>query len=43
MLPENRYVEVTLKDGSTVKGRILNHDAMSVQSIHILNRTCDLS
>jgi|KBSMisStandDraft_5_1062788.scaffolds.fasta_scaffold513710_2 putative heme-binding domain-containing protein len=33
VLPENRYVEVTLKDGSTVKGRILNHDAMSVQLI----------
>ena len=33
VLPENRYVTVTLKDGSTVKGRILNHDAMSVQLI----------
>jgi quinoprotein glucose dehydrogenase len=33
VLPENRYVSVVLKDGSTVKGRILNHDAMSVQLI----------
>jgi putative heme-binding domain-containing protein len=33
VLPENRYVSVVLKDGSTVKGRILNHDAISVQLI----------
>ena len=33
VLPENRFVLVTLKDGSTVRGRILNHDAMSVQLI----------
>lgn len=33
VLPENRYVSVVLKDGTTVKGRILNHDAMSVQLI----------
>jgi putative heme-binding domain-containing protein len=33
VLPENRYVSVTLKDGSTVKGRLLNHDALSVQLI----------
>lgn len=33
VLPENRFVAVTLKDGTTVKGRILNHDAMSVQLI----------
>jgi len=33
VLPENRFVAVTLKDGSTVRGRILNHDAMSVQLI----------
>jgi quinoprotein glucose dehydrogenase len=33
VLPENRYVSVALKDGTTVKGRILNHDAMSVQLI----------
>jgi putative heme-binding domain-containing protein len=31
VLPENRFVEVVLKDGSTVRGRLLNHDAMSVQ------------
>jgi putative heme-binding domain-containing protein len=33
VLPENRFVEVTLKDGTEVRGRILNHDAMSVQLI----------
>src|SRR5579862_9680021 len=33
VLPENRYVVVTMKDGSTVRGRILNHDAISVQLI----------
>ena len=33
ILPENRFVVVTLKDGSTVRGRILNHDAISVQLI----------
>ena len=31
VLPENRFVNVTLKDGSAVKGRLLNHDALSVQ------------
>jgi putative heme-binding domain-containing protein len=31
VLPENRYVAVTLKDGTTVRGRLLNHDALSVQ------------
>jgi putative heme-binding domain-containing protein len=33
VLPENRYVSVVLKDGTTVKGRLLNHDALSVQLI----------
>ncbi|HEY2013690.1 MAG TPA: c-type cytochrome [Bryobacteraceae bacterium] len=33
VLPENRFVSVVLKDGSTVKGRLLNHDALSVQLI----------
>lgn len=33
VLPENRFVSVTLKDGSTVRGRLLNHDALSVQLI----------
>ena len=33
VLPENRYVSVVLKDGSTVRGRLLNHDALSVQLI----------
>jgi putative heme-binding domain-containing protein len=33
VLPENRYVSVVLKDGTTVKGRLLNHDATSVQLI----------
>ena len=33
VLPENRLVDVVLNDGSTVKGRILNHDALSVQLI----------
>jgi len=31
VLSENRYVDVLLKDGSNVRGRLLNHDAMSVQ------------
>jgi quinoprotein glucose dehydrogenase len=33
VLPENRFVSVVLKDGTTVRGRILNHDALSVQLI----------
>jgi quinoprotein glucose dehydrogenase len=33
VLPENRFVSVAMKDGTTVKGRLLNHDAMSVQLI----------
>jgi quinoprotein glucose dehydrogenase len=33
VLPENRFVSVALKDGTTVRGRLLNHDAMSVQLI----------
>lgn len=33
VLPENRFVSVVLKDGTTVKGRLLNHDALSVQLI----------
>jgi len=33
VLPENRFVSVELKDGTTVRGRLLNHDAMSVQLI----------
>jgi quinoprotein glucose dehydrogenase len=33
VLPENRFVSVVLKDGSTVRGRLLNHDALSVQLI----------
>ena len=33
VLPENRFVSVTLKDGSAVKGRLLNHDALSVQML----------
>lgn len=31
VLPESRYVNVTMKDGSTVRGRLLNHDGLSVQ------------
>lgn len=31
VLPENRFVSVALKDGTTVRGRLLNHDALSVQ------------
>ena len=31
VLPENRFVQVVLKDGSAVRGRLLNHDTMSVQ------------
>ena len=33
VLPENRFVSVALMDGSTVRGRLLNHDALSVQLI----------
>jgi len=33
VLPENRFVSVVLKDGTTVRGRLLNHDALSVQFI----------
>jgi putative heme-binding domain-containing protein len=33
VLPENRFVSVVLKDGTTVRGRLLNHDAISVQLI----------
>lgn len=33
VLPENRFVSVVLKDGITVRGRLLNHDALSVQLI----------
>jgi putative heme-binding domain-containing protein len=33
VLPENRFVSVQLKDGTTVRGRLLNHDALSVQLI----------
>jgi len=33
VLPENRFVKVVLKDGSNVTGRLLNHDAISVQMI----------
>jgi putative heme-binding domain-containing protein len=31
VLPENRFISVALKDGTTVRGRLLNHDALSVQ------------
>ena len=31
VIPENRYVNVTMKDGTTVRGRLLNHDGLSVQ------------
>jgi putative heme-binding domain-containing protein len=31
VLPENRYVRVTLKDGTTTTGRLLNQDAFSIQ------------
>jgi len=33
VLPENRYVRVVLKDGTQVRGRILNQDAFSIQLI----------
>lgn len=33
VLPENRFVSVVLKDGTTMRGRLLNHDALSVQLI----------
>jgi len=33
VLPENRFVSVVLKDGTTVRGRLLNHDALSIQLI----------
>jgi putative heme-binding domain-containing protein len=31
VLPENRYVRVVLKDGTTVTGRLLNQDAFTIQ------------
>ena len=31
VLAENRFVEVVFQDGSAVRGKLLNHDAMSVQ------------
>lgn len=31
VFPENRYAKVVLKDGTTVKGRLLNQDGFSVQ------------
>jgi len=33
VLPENRFVNVVLKDGKSVRGRLLNHNAISVQLI----------
>ena len=33
VLPENRFVDVSLKDGTIIRGRLLNHDALSVQLI----------
>jgi putative heme-binding domain-containing protein len=33
VLPENRFVRVVAKDGKTTTGRLLNHDAFSVQLI----------
>jgi len=33
VLPENRFISVVLKDGSTVRGRILGHDALGIQLI----------
>ena len=31
VLPENRYVRVVTSDGTTLNGRLLNHDSVSVQ------------
>jgi putative heme-binding domain-containing protein len=31
VLPENRYVSVSLNDGTTVRGRLINRDGISVQ------------
>jgi putative heme-binding domain-containing protein len=33
VLPENRFVRVVTKDGTTVVGRLLNQDAFSIQLI----------
>ena len=33
ILPSNRYVRLVTKDGSTITGRLLNHDTFSVQVI----------
>ena len=35
VLPENRWVNVVMKDGTAIKGRLLNHDTTSVQLIDI--------
>ena len=34
VLPENRFVRVVTKDGSTITGKLLNQDAISVQLIN---------
>jgi putative heme-binding domain-containing protein len=31
VLPENRFVRVTMKDGTTATGRLLNQDAFTIQ------------
>jgi len=33
VLPENRYVSIVMKDGTKVRGRLLNQDAFSIQFI----------
>ena len=35
VLAENRFVQVALKDGREARGRLLNHDAMSVQLLDL--------
>jgi putative heme-binding domain-containing protein len=34
VIPENRFVRVVMKDGTSVTGRLLNQDAISVQLIN---------
>ena len=42
ILPENRYVRVVTKDGTTITGRILNEDTFSIQLIDSKERLMSL-
>jgi putative heme-binding domain-containing protein len=42
ILPENRYVQATTRDGATITGRILNEDSFSLQLIDSKERLLSL-